>query len=204
MAVDASFPSTRKARQQATQEVLRGLFADQQFDVLIAGKALGKHWDDRLASRIFDVNLATATAIGDRVAKALSGDFNPTLMHPWLLLNAQFAAVGINDATRQSLKAAEDHDARSAVFDLLLASATQYATSMVTTAANFGAHDAARNSGAGTKTWIWSRRGPRHENLGGETVAVSEQFSNGLAWPGDPNGGDASEVANCSCSVEFN
>jgi hypothetical protein len=38
--------------------------------------------------------------------------------------------------------------------------------------------------------------------MNGETVALSEDFSNGLAWPGDPRGGPA-EVANCGCSVQF-
>ena len=34
-------------------------------------------------------------------------------------------------------------------------------------------------------------------------TSFSENFSNGMAWPGDPDGG-ADEVANCGCSVQFN
>jgi hypothetical protein len=204
MAVDASLPGIRRKRVDATAAALRALFADQQFDVLTARKLIGKKWDDRLAARIFDVNLATATAIGDRVAAALNGEFNPTLMHPWLLINAGLAATGINDSTRQSLSDAPDDAAKASVFDILTGSAAaQYAVSMVTTAANFGAHDAARASGAGTKTWIWSGRGPRHSSMAGETVHVEDQFSNGMAWPGDPGAG-ADEVANCGCTLQFN
>jgi hypothetical protein len=73
--------------------------------------------------------------------------------------------------------------------------------SMVTTAANFGAHDAAYYAGGKTKTWTGGTT--RHAPMNGQTVPLGENFSNGMAWPGDPAGG-AAEVANCGCSVTFN
>lgn len=39
-----------------------------------------------------------------------------------------------------------------------------------------------------------------HQQLDGEIKELEEEFSNGLMYPGDPNG-DASEVCNCRCAM---
>lgn len=199
--IDASYPDLRAERRRVTQDALAALFADQQFDVLTARRVLGPGWDKRLAERMFELNLATATVVGDRVAAHLPGDFTPAFMHNWLLDNAERGAKAINDSTRASLVAADD-DGKAAVFDTLATTgAAGYAVSMVTAAANFGAHDAATFAGGETKTWAGGTS--RHSGMNGETVPLSENFSNGMAWPGDAAGG-AAEVANCGCSVIFN
>lgn len=200
--IDASYPELRAERQRVTRDALASLFADQHFDVLTARRELGKGWDKRLADLMFRLNLATATKVGDKVAAQLPGEFVPAFMHNWLRVNADVGAAAINDSTRSSLADAGDDDAKGAVFDALVGtSAALYAVSMVTTAANFGAHDAARHAGGETKTWTGGST--RHAGMNGETVPLSQNFSNGMAWPGDPAGG-AAEVANCGCSVVFN
>ena len=45
-----------------------------------------------------------------------------------------------------------------------------------------------------------SRTRPSHQAVDGELVEVEEVFSNGLMYPGDPNG-SASEVVNCRCAL---
>ena len=45
-----------------------------------------------------------------------------------------------------------------------------------------------------------SRTRESHQKLDGEIVNVNEKFSNGLIYPGDPNG-SASEVVNCRCAL---
>lgn len=200
--VDASYPSLRAERERVTRETLVALFADQHFDVLTARRVLGAEWDRRLTRAVFDLNLATATNVGDRVAAALGGGFNPIFMHNWLTVNAERTAVGTNDSTRAALAEADGDDAKASVFDILTSSrAAQLAATMVTTAAMFGAHNGAEAADAKTKTWTGGTT--RHGRMNGETVPLSENFSNGLAWPGDPSGG-AEEVANCQCSVIFN
>ena len=200
--IDASFPDLRAERQRVTRDALAALFADQQFSVIIARRALGPGWDKRLAGLMYDLNMATATKVGDRVAAHLPGDFNPAFMHAWLLVNAERGAKRINDSTRESLRTASDDEAKAGVFDTLTSTtAAGYAVAMVTTAANFGAHDAATHAGGESKTWTGGTT--RHAGMNGETVPLSENFSNGMAWPGDAAGG-ASEVANCGCSVIFN
>lgn len=53
------------------------------------------------------------------------------------------------------------------------------------------------------KRWVSSGLpNSRHSKLNGETVGISEKFSNGADWPGDPVLG-ASEVANCACGVDI-
>lgn len=44
------------------------------------------------------------------------------------------------------------------------------------------------------------RTRPSHQAVDGEIVGVNEPFSNGLMYPGDPNG-SASEVVNCRCCL---
>jgi SPP1 gp7 family putative phage head morphogenesis protein len=40
-----------------------------------------------------------------------------------------------------------------------------------------------------------------HRRLDGERVEVGEKFSNGLKYPGDPDGGRGSEIYNCRCTL---
>ena len=63
---------------------------------------------------------------------------------------------------------------------------------------------AARQCSAGSKTWLVTSANPRpeHAAMDGETVALGENFSNGMDGPGDPSGG-ADDNAGCTCELEF-
>ena len=54
-----------------------------------------------------------------------------------------------------------------------------------------------------TKTWVVTSRESRHPEMNGETVPVSDNFSNGLMWPGDGHGGTAAQVAGCKCLLKL-
>jgi type V secretory pathway adhesin AidA len=204
--VDASYPDLRAERADVVRAALLDLFDAQQFDVLMASRVLGKRWDERLAAELLRLNMDTATAVGDRLAAELDAAlaFNPVLMTAWLTINADMAALSINDSTREALKAAPDRDAKAAVFGHLRRAADGYATSAVTTAANLGAHDAAEAGGQRWKVWRASSRSLRHSKMNGVKVGLSDTFQvgGGMRWPGDPAGG-ADEVANCKCSIAF-
>ncbi|QLQ11176.1 MAG: hypothetical protein HZY75_13335 [Nocardioidaceae bacterium] len=203
----------RKRRVDATVAELVKVLTDQRQDVQArldshATTLLSKAWDQRLAEVIGPVNLATAREVALRVARALAGKghgYDPDVMTNWLTLNAGIAAESVNDSTRASLAAAQetdDPDPVGSVFDLLLTSGVaSLAVSMVTTAVNFAAHDAAQAVGAQYKTWNTGRNPrPRHAALNGQVVALDSTFSNGARYPGDPTLGPA-DLARCNCSM---
>lgn len=199
MSVNSAFPTIRARHESLTREALRNLFKDQEADVVVAGRSLSKDWDALLTRLIFTRNRNTAADVGGQVARLLRGEFDPEVMVAWLTRNAEIAAESINESTREAL--ANTDDKPSVFAALITAGAARYAASMVTTAANFGAREGAVAAGARTKTWVSSGRA-RHAAMGGQTVPLSETFSNGMDFPGDPDGG-AEEVANCGCSVSF-
>ena len=79
------------------------------------------------------------------------------------------------------------------------------ALGMVTTMSAFGVMEAGQQTGAATKTWVVTSGNPRpsHAAMDGETVRLSEDFSNGMPWPGSP-AGDADELAGCACELQLN
>lgn len=85
--------------------------------------------------------------------------------------------------------------------------AVRNARTSVTSAQNAGrleSYDRAEKMGiAIEKQWISTldnRTRDSHIDLDGETVPYDEGFSNGLMYPGDPDG-DPSEVYNCRCTM---
>lgn len=85
--------------------------------------------------------------------------------------------------------------------------AVRNARTAVTSAQNGGRMDAMRRAMEqgypAKKQWVATmdeRTRLSHILLGGETVDVDKPFSNGLMYPGDPDG-DPSEVYNCRCTM---
>ncbi len=71
------------------------------------------------------------------------------------------------------------------------------------TAAQHGNFDGYGQTGVKTKIWtavMDSATRPSHAFLDGEEVMYNQKFSNGLMYPGDPNG-PAREVVNCRCTI---
>lgn len=62
-------------------------------------------------------------------------------------------------------------------------------------------HTVFKSNGVPNKRWVHSGSDyPRHMYLDGEEVGIDEPFSNGLMYPGDPDG-PAEEVVNCMCAL---
>ncbi|MDO5049992.1 MAG: phage portal protein [Actinomycetaceae bacterium] len=63
-----------------------------------------------------------------------------------------------------------------------------------------------RSHSGGTvlKTWVTVSGDPRdeHASLDGETVSIDDDFSNGLAYPGDSSGAPE-DFVNCLCALEY-
>jgi HK97 family phage portal protein len=76
----------------------------------------------------------------------------------------------------------------------------------VTGAANYGSRTAAKSTGLHLeKAWLATgdaRTRLSHRHLDGQRVGMDETYSNGLMYPGDPNG-SAGEVINCRCTEVY-
>ena len=89
-------------------------------------------------------------------------------------------------------------------------SAIRNARTSCTSAENKGRmdmlHDAEEKGVHTQKGWMAthdSRTRETHADIDGEFVDIDEEFSNGLEYPGDPNG-DPAEVYNCRCTLVYN
>lgn len=87
--------------------------------------------------------------------------------------------------------------------------AIRNARTTVTSAQNLGRmdmmHDAADKGVIMLKGWSSARDKrvrPSHQLIDGEFVAMDDEFSNGLEYPGDPDG-DPEEVYNCRCALIY-
>lgn len=73
-------------------------------------------------------------------------------------------------------------------------------------ASNYGAYEAIKQSGlVAKKEWIATvdeRTRDTHANIDGDTAELEGTFSNGLQFPGDPDG-PPEEVINCRCTIGY-
>lgn len=97
----------------------------------------------------------------------------------------------------------------SKVLEMNKASAIRNARTTVTSAQNKGRidmlHDAAEKGVIMQKGWSSAhdkRVRASHQMLDGEFVGMDDEFSNGLEYPGDPDG-DPEEVYNCRCALIY-
>jgi hypothetical protein len=218
--VDTAFKVVRGRHQKANVDALSKVFRAMQTDAQARRDAgakvlVGPRWAGELKAVVFARNKATAAEIAQRVVKSLRAtrvlqddeEYDPDYMDEWLDINAGFAGDGIAQNTADQLTAATadpaNTDPVSGVFlAILAAGVAEIAQRMVTTASGFAASDAAQAVGAGTKEWQVNNSNPRqsHAAMDGEIAALGEPFSNGMMWPGDPEGGP-DETCGCDCSV---
>jgi hypothetical protein len=173
-----------------------------------------ERWDNELAADLLRLNSLTANAWAENMIEQTGADIGDmdafqARMLPWLSEHSHMQAAYINRRTQEALaEALRQPETLQAVKDLFALAATSWALleagSAVTSASNFGAHEAANAGGLRQKRWHVNSSNPRdsHAAVNGETVGIRELFSNGLRWPGDPRG-SAEDNANCQCSVEF-
>lgn len=167
-----------------------------------------ERWNRELMADFYRLSYLTAMEFGRYLAAFLGFELNEDEMMPWLEENSRIAAEYVNASTQNELAAAlleeSPRDALQNVFETAVVSRAGYiALGRVTELSSFGAHDAARQGGLGTKTWITgSNPRPSHAAMNGVTVDIRNTFPNGLRWPGDSRG-SADETAGCNCRVRF-
>lgn len=169
----------------------------------------GERWDEELGADVLRLNTATALVWARYVADQLQAELDEARMAEFLRVDAKRTATGINRTTRDQIAAAllaeAPKDSVKQLFEVAQeVRAREIATGKVTSMANFGSREGAKQGGLRTKTWVVNSANPREEHaaMAGETVSIDDLFSNGMRWPGDPAGG-AENNANCECSVAF-
>lgn len=199
---DAMISRVPKLR-KAAKAVVAGVWYDED------------RWNDELTADLFALNRLTALTWATTVQQQTGVDIGDmdafeARMLPWLSEHSRIQAEGINGQVRDGLEQAlaDPNDALGAVRSLFEMAVTVWAAKeaigAVTTAANFGSHEAANAGGLRHKTWRVNSSNPRpsHAAMNGMTIGIRDLFPTGQRWPGDPAGGP-DENSNCECSVEF-
>ena len=173
-----------------------------------------ERFDKELADDIYPVMRNTAI----KAAKTV-GEWNPGEGEDWLREVSKTNAKLTNESIRKQIEDvineidleeefAEDAlaDDLGIMFDEMLDNedSIKGSYSMSTMGINFGRNESARTNNRSNKTWTTTSGSPRssHALLDGETVGITENFSNGVPFPGHPALGPE-EVANCQCICDF-
>ena len=165
-------------------------------------------YDAELAAMVYELDTKTV----DQVGSAVNPDFNSQQTRNYLALKAQEVAKAFNLQTLADLKAAlasmEPDRSRAEIAEETYtnkgpARAARFGVVEVTDVAGFATMEAGKQGGAVSKTWITGANArPEHRAMGGETVALDEDFSNGTPWPGGP--GADEEDYGCNCDMRIN
>ncbi len=216
--IDPTLPELRGRHMEKWAEVLSRFFGRQQSAIIgrvREGAGIetvwsdGERWDGELSADLLRLSSATALVWARYMAEQMDIELDEARMESYLAASASNAAVAINATTHNQVATALSDevpkDAVKRLFEIAAGSrAREISRSRVTSMANFGAHEGAKQAGLSKKTWQVNSGNPRddHAAMNGMTIGIGELFPTGQRWPGDPAGG-AAEVANCKCSIRF-
>lgn len=172
-----------------------------------------ERWDSELSSDLYALAITTSQQVAASTLDSIGfkpDEYDVDRTLAWLAEASQLSAGSINATTKAAIDGALEGDdptaAVTSVFDIAQSSrAAAIAVGAVTMLSAFATTEAAKQvaGDVATKTWVTGPKArPSHAAMSGETVSLSENFSNGLAWPGDSSGG-ADEVAGCNCSLDI-
>lgn len=210
------FLRLRKTSERELRDLFRATAERQRRSVLskLGAAKAAPNLDDVYDRERFDTELAAdldpaLRKIARRAARTV-GPWEPDNADDYFSAVAQASAVAANDVVAERLTVAlADDDARGAVEKLFdaIGDAPKNAVlslSLANSVSNFGRTESAQANGVRTKTWIVTSGNPRssHIALDGETVAMSEDFSNGAPWPGHQSLPEEERI-NCACIVDF-
>lgn len=170
-------------------------------------------WNRELSEDLFRLHVGSSAEAARKTlrrARLDPGEYDEEQTHNYWEKAAKAQAARINKSTKQGLDRSLDEESDTSaehVFDIAEGSRTaNLAMTMATSVAAWGTLEAGRQTGAATKTWVVTSGNPRssHARMNGETVPLSSNFSNGMAWPGDGSIGDADELGGCQCELQIN
>lgn len=172
-----------------------------------------ERWDTELSDDLYRLAVLVTTQVSTAALDAIGfspDEYDVDRTLAWLREVSDRSSKSINATTKVLIEDALAQDDPSAavtgVFDVAEGSrGLAIAASGITLLSAFATHEAASQVVGDKATKTWRTGGnPRssHAAMDGETVLLSENFSNGMAWPGDSAGG-ADEVAGCNCVLEI-
>jgi HK97 family phage portal protein len=208
--------AARDRHERRIRDALNGVFGQQKVAAVASGQFTPSEWDDLLTTELHAATVDVSSKVGRAVMRDLDAsadgyDIARTL--PFLESVSKRLARNINRTTKAKFDEAKaDPDRNPAeVFDAGDGTrANGVSIGVATLASSFAVAEAGKQLAESegvkpTKTWIVTSRNPRpeHAALSGETVGIDDNFSNGLAWPGDGANGDAADIAGCQCDLEI-
>ena len=210
-----------EAHAASVEDVVKAAFKRQEKAVRsrLGAKADAEWWDaDRWDAELADDLQAVALEVTQDVAASTlkkiglpPNEYDVERTRAWLEAVCSSSASSINEATRSKIEAALEADdapaALDSTFEAQDSRASTVATTFTTTMTGFAAVESVKQvdgEGTATKTWVTGPNPrPEHARMDGETVPLSENFSNSAAWPGDGANLGADDLANCNCSLSI-
>jgi SPP1 gp7 family putative phage head morphogenesis protein len=183
-----------------------------------------KQWEKRFRDTGKTLIKTAVMVNGSRVMDSLSGvsvsfDVDNKRAKDWIKAKVFKFAYDVNETTEKQL--------RKTLVDAIIDGATipeiktavkeifgfaegfrseRIARTETIGATNYGSREAIKQSGLQCKKeWIAtvdSRTRDSHAEMDGETVGLDDQYSNGLMFPGDPDGAPE-EIINCRCTEGY-
>lgn len=222
-----SGPRRIKARADETEQeqvkrVVRAFFKRQETAVRsrLGAKARKadwwdeERWDSELADDLYRLAVMVSKSVASKTLEAIGfgpDEYDEDRTLAWLKEVSVREAKSLNAATKAQIEEALEAEDVPAQLDSIFASqdsrASMIAVSTCTLVSGFAATESAKQvvgEDRATKTWVTgSNPRPEHAALDGETVLLSENFSNGAAWPGDGSALGAEDLSNCNCELEI-
>lgn len=171
-------------------------------------------WDGELSDDLYRLAVATASQVAASTLASIGfepDEYDEDRTLAWLREVSDRSAKSINATTKAqidaALKADDPQDAVTSVYDVAEGQRTPaISAASVTLLSAFATHEAAKQAAGdkATKTWVTGPNPrPEHARMNGETVPLSENFSNGMAWPGDGANAGPDDLAGCNCSLSI-
>ena len=178
-----------------------------------------ERWDRELSDTLHPIalNQCTANAKKTLLELDIEDTYSEERTDAYIRSMTDRRAAWINRKTKDELDGVEDWDGSedadratyAGVFDYAESDRAETAgTAFAVAVAGFAAMEALQQCApdrAAKKTWTVNSGNPRftHAMMDGETVELSDTFSNGALWPGDTDALGPDEVANCQCTIEI-
>lgn len=162
----------------------------------------GDRWNSELADDLEPLLNDIADRHGAAAAETLGTAYDTEQTRAFIRSTAELRAASINAATKAALDKADENNTPAAVMDERAVAADALGKATATALASWGVLEACRQAdradgfnAAISKRWnAGENAGTEHRALDGETVGLSETFSNGIDWPG-------SAFGTCDCYI---